>query len=155
MAHTSTAPAKPNATPAQTSRRPLAANWSRSSSTSAPIRQNRVSHGSSSTVCAATTLPGKMARMPQARLTGIRPRCRTSRPTMRMPAELARTVRIRPTAMPQAVPVTWASSAAGVISRVMPGGCTMMKSRYGRAPCTSRSALPKYGPSSYWVTPSR
>ena len=57
--------------------------------------------------------------------------------------------------MPQAVPVTWASSAAGVISRVMPGGCTMMKSRYGSAPCTSRSALPKYGPSSYWVTPSR
>ena len=74
---------------------------------------------------------------------------------MRMPAELARTVRIRPTAMPQAVPVTWASSAAGVISRVMPGGCTMMKSRYGRAPCTRRTALPKYGPSSYWVTPSR
>ena len=143
MAHTSTAPANPNATPPHSRRLPLRANWSRSSTTTAPIRQNRVSQGSSSTVCAATRLPGKMASTPQDRATASGPRCRASRPTSTIPAALAATVRMRPAAMPQAVLVTWASSAAGLISSVMPGGCTMMKSRYGSEPCTSRSALPK------------
>ena len=87
-----------------------------------------------------------MASIPHARVTASSPRRRTSRPVSSTPAELAATVRIRPAAMPCAVPATWASSAAGDMSRVMPGGCTMMKSRYGRAPRTSRSALPKYGP---------
>ena len=32
-------------------------------------------------------------------------------------------------AMPQAVPVTLLSSAAGIISSVIPGGCTIRKSR--------------------------
>ena len=61
----------------------------------------------------------------------------------------------RATASPQSVPVTRASSATGVISSVIPGGCTNTKSRYGSIPCTRRTALPKYEPSSYSVTPSR
>ena len=47
------------------------------------------------------------------------------------------------------------ASATGAISNVIPGGCTMMKSRYGSAPLISRTALPKSVPSSYSVIPSR
>ncbi len=44
----------------------------------------------------------------------------------------ASAVRIRPTPIPQAVPIPLVTSATGAISSVMPGGWTMMKSRYGR-----------------------
>lgn len=56
---------------------------------------------------------------------------------------------------PAAVPVTLAISATGAISTMAPGGCTITKSRYGMTPLTSRSASPKFTPSSYSVTPSR
>ena len=67
----------------------------------------------------------------------------------------ASAVRIRPTPIPQAVPRPLVTSATGAISSVMPGGWTMMKSRYGRSPWISRIALPKSVPSSYSVTPIR
>ena len=67
----------------------------------------------------------------------------------------AHTVRTRAIARPHAVPVTLASSATGVMSSTLPGGCTTAKSRYGIAPLTRRSALPNSTPSSYSVTPSR
>jgi hypothetical protein len=41
----------------------------------------------------------------------------------------ARVVRIRPLAMPQAVPVSLLSRADGIIRTVIPGGCTNRKSR--------------------------
>jgi hypothetical protein len=67
----------------------------------------------------------------------------------------ASTVSSRATASPHAVPKTFATSATGLISSIEPGGCTMAKSRYAIAPWTSRTALPKYTPSSYWVYPER
>ena len=77
---------------------------------------------------------GCTAQIPQATTTASRPRCRTSSPVSAMLAVPASMVRIRPMASPQAVPVTLASSAAGAISSVMPGGCTNTKSRYGSWP---------------------
>ena len=57
MAQTLMAPAKPNATPPQTSRRVLASR-SPSNTASSPARQNSTTQGSSSTVCAACTAGG-------------------------------------------------------------------------------------------------
>ena len=81
--------------------------------------------------------------MPQARSVARTPRWRTSRPTSRTPAELARTVSTRPMTMATAVPVSLPTSATGTISNVIPGGWTRTKSRYGRLPVSSRTALPK------------
>ncbi len=58
IAHISTAPANPKATPAQTSRLRLLVSRSPSKIATAPIRQNSVSQGSTSTVCEAATLFG-------------------------------------------------------------------------------------------------
>ena len=55
IAHASTAPANPNATPPQTRRLVLDVIRSRSNTATAPTRQNSTSHGSTSTVCAAAT----------------------------------------------------------------------------------------------------
>jgi hypothetical protein len=133
----------------------LAVIRSPSNTASPPARQASTSHGSTRTVCAAATLSGYTASTPQATRAASAPRCRTSSPARAIPAALASVVRIRPAAIPQAVPATLPASAAGTISKVIPGGCTSTKARYGSAPSTSRTALPKYGPSSYSVTPSR
>src|SRR5689334_277755 len=58
IAHTLTAPPKPNATPPQASRRVLAVIRSRSKTATAPARQNSTSQGSSSTVRADTAEGG-------------------------------------------------------------------------------------------------
>ena len=67
----------------------------------------------------------------------------------------APTVSTRDAARAHALPNTLPPSAAGTISNMEPGGCTMAKSRYGITPLTRRSALPMYTPSSYWVNPAR
>ena len=67
--------------------------------------------------------------IPHAMTVASAPRWRTSRPARATDADLARAVRIRPMAMPHAVPVTLLRSAAGIISSVIPGGCTIRKSR--------------------------
>ncbi len=64
--------------------------------------------------------------IPQVTITTSRPRCRTSRPASATPAVLASVVSTRPVAIAVAVPVILDSSAAGTISRVIPGGWTRM-----------------------------
>jgi hypothetical protein len=86
--------------------------------------------------------------MPQVTIVAKTPRWRTSRPPRTTAAALTRTVRIRPTPIAQAVPASLEMAAAGIISSVIPGGWTMMKSRYGTRPWMSRNALPKSAPSS-------
>ncbi len=106
-------------------------------------------------VRAVDTLSGYTAMIPQVTMTASRPRCRTSRPASSTPAVLASVVSTRPVAIAAAVPVILESSAAGTMSKVIPGGWTRMNSLYGSSPCTSMTELPKYGPSSYSVTPIR
>ena len=129
IAHPSMAPAKPNASPPHASLRRLAVSLSLSNTATAPSRQNSTSHGSTRTVWAAAMLSGNTARTPHAISAARAPRCRTSRPARTTPPALASTVRTRPIAMPDAVPVSLATSAAGLISRMIPGGWTKMKSR--------------------------
>ena len=87
--------------------------------------------------------------IPQVTIVASSPRCLTSRPPSATDAAPASAVASRPTAIAHSVlPVSRASSAAGAISRVMPGGCTTTKSRYGSTPWTSQMALPKSAPSS-------
>ena len=120
IAHGSTAPANPNATPPQVSRLALASR-SRSNTAMAPGRQNSTSHGSTSTVCGGRDAHGKTARIPQAVKVANTPRWRTSNPSRSTPAALASAVSSRPMPMPQAVPVTLASSAAGHHQQGDPG----------------------------------
>ena len=58
IAHASTQPAKPNATPPQNRRFPLLVRPSRSNRARAPRRQNSTSHGSTRMVRAVDTLSG-------------------------------------------------------------------------------------------------
>jgi hypothetical protein len=88
-------------------------------------------------------------------VSAVRPRCRTSLPATGTAAAPAAAVRIRPAAIAASVPASLAAIAAGAIRIVVPGGCTVMKSRYGMAPPARRSALPKSAPSSYSVAASR
>jgi hypothetical protein len=60
-----------------------------------------------------------------------------------MLAAPAAAVTRRPSASPQVAPTTLATRANGIISSVIPGGCTKTKSRYGSTPSDSRTALPK------------
>ena len=78
-----------------------------------------------------------------------------SRPVSVTPAAPAQAVSTRPMNRALAVPTGPANNAAGVISSMTPGGWTVTKSLYGTAPWISRSAPPKYTPSSYSVGPSR
>jgi hypothetical protein len=92
-------------------------------------RQNSTSQGSRSTVLAARMVSGKIASAPQVTMAANRPRCRVSRPASGTAAELASAVTIRATANPLPVLMPLVASATGNIRSVMPGGCTMMKSR--------------------------
>ena len=65
-----------------------------------------------------------------------------SSPVSVTPAAPAQAVSTRPMASALAVPSGPANSATGVISSMTPGGCTVMKSRYGTEPWIRRTALP-------------
>ncbi len=127
-----------------------------SNATTAPSRQSSTSQGSSSTVCAAVMPEGYTARSPQASVTASAPRRRTSHPASGTAAAPAHAVSTRATANALAVPVALASRPSGASKQHDPRAAGR-----GRSPCTgatplaSLTALPKYTPSSYSVTPSR
>ena len=74
-------------------------------------------------------LSGYMASTPQLTSTANRPRCRVSRPASGTAAALASAVITLATAMALSVLKDFVTSASGYMISVIPGGCTMMKSR--------------------------